>query len=82
MRTTITLDKDVAALLNRVRRRRRGKLKELINEALRAGLKAVDADRVSEPPFRTRSADLGAMRIPDTGSVHDLLVQGEGEDYK
>jgi hypothetical protein len=76
------LDKDVAALLTRVRRRRRGKLKELINDALRAGLVAVDAERVSDEPFRTRSADLGEMRFPESGSVHDALVFGEGEDYK
>ncbi len=38
MRTTLTLDDDVAAALERLRRSRRIGLKRLVNEALRRGL--------------------------------------------
>jgi len=38
MRTTLTLDDDVAAALERLRRTRNASLKDLVNEALRRGL--------------------------------------------
>jgi hypothetical protein len=38
VRTTLTLDDDVARLLERVRKRRGITLKELVNKALREGL--------------------------------------------
>ena len=39
MRTTLTLDDDVAAMLERLRKAREQSRKELVNEALRQGLK-------------------------------------------
>jgi len=38
MRTTLTLEDDVAALLLRLRERRKASLKTVVNEALREGL--------------------------------------------
>jgi Ribbon-helix-helix protein, copG family len=38
MRTTLTLDDDVAAALERLRKSRDASLKDLVNEALRRGL--------------------------------------------
>ena len=43
MRTTLTLDDDVAALLERVRKARRAGLKDTVNEALREGLRQMSA---------------------------------------
>ena len=37
MRTTLTLDEDVAAILERLRKSRDTSLKDLVNEALRRG---------------------------------------------
>jgi hypothetical protein len=42
MRTTLTLDDDVAAALEQLRKSRNVSLKDLINEALRQGLKSVE----------------------------------------
>ncbi|MBE9593369.1 MAG: ribbon-helix-helix protein, CopG family, partial [Proteobacteria bacterium] len=39
MRTTLTIDEDVAALLENMRRTKKTSLKSLVNEALRQGLK-------------------------------------------
>jgi hypothetical protein len=39
MRTTLTLDDDVAAMLQQLRKARGDNFKALVNEALRAGLK-------------------------------------------
>ncbi|MGQ0569931.1 MAG: ribbon-helix-helix protein, CopG family, partial [Armatimonadota bacterium] len=47
MRTTLSLETDVAALLERIRRERKLSLKALVNEALRQGLK-----QLTEPPAR------------------------------
>ena len=42
MRTTMTLEKDVAARLERLARARRQPMKTLVNEALRAGLSVIE----------------------------------------
>jgi len=39
MRTTLTIEDDVAALIRRLRERRKASLKTIVNEALRQGLK-------------------------------------------
>jgi len=82
MRTTLTLDKDVAAMLERLRKARGGKLKALVNEALREGLK-----RTATPPrrrndFRTRPADLGPCRLGNVDNVAEILAVVEGESSK
>ena len=46
MRTTLTLDRDVAARLERLRKARKTSLKSVVNEALRQGLERLD----SAPP--------------------------------
>ena len=42
MRTTLTIDEDVAAMLEQLRRDRKTSLKALINEALRCGLLEIE----------------------------------------
>ena len=37
MRITLTLDDDVAAMIERIRRAREASLKDIVNEALRRG---------------------------------------------
>lgn len=55
MRTTITLDPDVAALVEKHMKERGVPFKAAVNDALRRGLGAV-GDR---PAFRTKTHDLG-----------------------
>jgi hypothetical protein len=61
VRTTLTLDKDVADRLAREMRRSGRSFKETVNDAIRAGL---DARRARPPatPFRVVAKDLGALR--------------------
>jgi len=61
MRTTITLDEDVAAKLKAQVRRSGKSFKETINEALRRGLLARKPSG-PERPFHVRARDLGALR--------------------
>ena len=55
MRTTLTIDPDIAAQLDRLRKDREVSLKSLVNAALRAGLKQVAAAKKPEreQPFTT-----------------------------
>jgi Arc/MetJ-type ribon-helix-helix transcriptional regulator len=45
MRTTVTIDDDVARKLQRLVARREGRFKTVLNDVLRAGLESVDAPR-------------------------------------
>jgi hypothetical protein len=59
MRTTLTLDPDNAARLERLRKAKDGRLKEVLNEALRRGFDALEAPPKQGTPFETKSVDLG-----------------------
>jgi hypothetical protein len=82
MRTTLTLDDDVAAALERVRRQRDVGLKELVNEALRRGLKDMSGRPKRREPVRTRSVELGRLRIAGIDNVAEALTIAEGETCK
>jgi hypothetical protein len=82
MRTTLTLDDDVAAALERVRRQRDASLKELINEALRRGLKDMSSRPKQRELVRTRSVALGRLRIASIDNIAEALAIAEGETCK
>ncbi len=82
MRTTLTLEDDVAAALDRLRRTRRASLKDLVNEALREGLRQMRTPARLSVPFQTRSAALGALLIGSIDSVSEALAIAEGEAFR
>ncbi len=82
MRTTLTLDDDVSAALARLRKARHAKLKELVNEALRRGLRDMNARPKRAERFRTASVDLGRLRISGIDNVAEVLAIAEGEAFK
>jgi len=82
MRTTLTLDDDVAAALERLRKARHMKLKELINDVLRRGLKDLSAPPKRREPFRTRSVALGRARLSNIDNIGEALAIAEGEPFK
>jgi hypothetical protein len=82
MRTTLTLDNDVAAALERLRKTRHAKLKDLVNEALRRGLKEMRARPKRSQPFHTVGVDVGRLRIPNLDNIAEVLATVEGEDFK
>jgi hypothetical protein len=63
MRTTLTLDDDVAVQIERLRRARDASLKDIVNDVLRRGLRDMSAKPKRREPFRTRVYDLGPPRI-------------------
>lgn len=81
MRTTLSLDDDVAAILQRLRKTRGMSLKALVNEALRAGLRVVASPRKGRKRFRTVSADLGPCRVGSIDNVAEVLAVVEGESH-
>ena len=82
MRTTLTIDEDVAVLLERLRRNRDLSLKELVNDALRRGLREMGAKPRKREPFRTRSVDLGALKIASIDNVAEALAVADGEAFR
>ena len=82
MRTTLTIDDDVAVALERLRRKRNASLKQLINEVLRRGLNEVDTPQKHRKPYRTPSVDLGAPRVPNIDNIAEVLAIIEGEGFK
>jgi hypothetical protein len=82
MRTTLTLDPDVTALLEQVREAHDRSLKEVVNEGLRRGLKQmVEPTRPAEP-FRTAAVSLGRCLITDVDNVAEALAVAEGEGFR
>ena len=82
MRTTLTLDDDVAAALERLHKTRGASLKELVNEALRRGLKEMRARPKRRETFRTQAVALGHLRIGSIDNVAEALAIAESESFK
>ena len=81
MRTTLTIDDDVAARLERLRRERDANLKDVVNDALRRGLDSIETRTKPRKPFRTRTYDVGKLLVP-IDNVAEALALIEGEDFK
>ncbi len=83
MRTTLTLEEDVAAALRKAVRKRRRPLKVVVNEALRAGLAALEQKQAApRAAHRTEGFDLGSSLVGSLDNVADVLARVEGEDHR
>ena len=82
MRTTLTLENDVAASIERLRRESGDSLKTVVNRLIRAGLRHLDAKPEPKKSFQTRTVSLGACRIGDLVDISEALALGEGDDFK
>jgi hypothetical protein len=69
MRTTVTLDPDVAAAVGRIRRERGVGVSEAVNDLARAGLTVKPATS----PFRQRTAKLSL--VVDVSNIAETLEQ-------
>ncbi len=81
MRTTLTLDPDVAAKAKTGAAQLGRPFREIINAALRVGL-----DQVLNPPaakpYRTQAHPLGLRRGFSYDNIGELLARMEGEDFR
>jgi hypothetical protein len=82
MRTTLTLDDDVAAQLERLRRSRHEPFRTLVNRILREGLRREGAPPARAKPFRTQAVDLGRCRLRDLDDVAQALAIAEGDSFR
>jgi hypothetical protein len=84
MRTTLTLDDDVAIELKQMCGQRGVRFKHVVNQALRAGLRALQEtpDDGDGEPYRTSPVSLGRPTYPDLDNVAELLAVAEGDEHR
>ena len=80
MRTTLTIEDDIAVELERLRRERGRTLKDVINDALRRGLREMRA-RPTRKPFRTAGHDMGNFLV-NVDNVAEAIAHVERENFK
>ncbi len=78
MRTTLSLDDDVAALIRKAMRKRRGTLKEVVNAAIRNGLRH-ELRPARQADFELPVYSGGKALIGSADNVAELLSVAEGE---
>ena len=81
MRTTLTIDDDVATLLEREIRRTGQPLKQTVNQLLRSGLQQAAAP-VKPRPFRVKPKKIGLPPEWTSGSVAQLIEMLEGPAHR
>jgi len=81
MRTTLTLDPDIAAKAKKGAAKLRKPFKEVINAALRVGLDEILAPPAAKP-YRTKPRPLGLRRGFSYDNIAELMAIGEGEDHQ
>ena len=80
MRTTLTLDPDVAAKAKKGAAKLRKPFKEIINAALRAGLEEILSPAAAKP-YRTKPRAMGLRRGFSYDNISELLAAAEGEEH-
>ena len=80
MRTTLTLDRDVADRLEREMRRTGKGMKATVNEALRMGL-GLSGKPVKPPPFKITAFAMGLRPGIDPDKMNQLLDELEVEEF-
>lgn len=83
MRTTLTLEPDVAAQLKRAMRVRGDSLKDTVNAALRAGLAVISTPSSTTPQsFKVKALDLGPSLVGSLDNIEEVLSRVEGEEHR
>lgn len=82
MRTTLTLDDDVAAQLDAAVRRSRRPLRAVVNDALRAGLAALEKPPARKTRHGTTGFNLGPSLVGTLDNVEEVLSRVEGESHR
>jgi len=82
VRTTLSLDDDVAVRLKAEVRRSGKSFKEVVNDSLRAP-PPPRQDRQPDPPYEIHARDLGALRPGlSLDNVGDLIEAAEGAAHR
>ena len=82
MRTTVTIDDDVATKLEaEMRRQRSSNFKQILNDVLRRGL-LVRRELAASKPFLVRARRMGKKQGLNYDNVGELLEHLEGAEHK
>ena len=81
MRTTLTLDRDVAAKAQKLVSKLKKPFKQVINQALRVGLDEIGAPAPPKP-YRTKGHAMGLREGYSLDNVEELLSHLEGENSR
>jgi len=82
MRTTVTIDDDVATKLQaEMRKRRFRSFEQILNDVLRRGL-LVKRELAASNPFRVRARRMGEMQGLNYDNGGELLEYLEGTEHK
>lgn len=76
MRTTLTLDDDIANALQTLVRDSGMSFKAVVNDVLRRGLRSEPA---AGPGYRIEAVHLGRPHYPDLDDIGEILLAAEGE---
>ena len=83
MRTTVTLDDDLAIRLERHRAQHGESFKQALNEAIRVGLARLEERADAAPEVsQTCPLPLGRRLAGSIDNVSDVLAIAEDEDYR
>jgi len=82
MRTTLTIDADVAAMLRRIREADERSLKAVVNDALRRGLRQMVTPSASRVRYRTPPVDLERCLVGSLDDVAEVLAVAEDERFR
>jgi hypothetical protein len=80
VRTTLTLDDDVAAKLKAEARKSGEPFKQVVNRALRTGLNS-QSQAKTLPPFKIKPRNMGLRPGLSLECVWDLIEQIDGPGY-
>ena len=80
MRTTLTLDDDVAKRIERLRKQRDLSLREVVNEALREGLPRLENARRPRKAHKTKAVSLGGCLIGNIDDIAEVLAVADGDE--
>jgi hypothetical protein len=81
VRTTLTLDDELAAKLRAEAQRSGTPFKQIVNRVLRLGLKA-QTEAKALPPFKVKNRDLGLRPGFDFDNIEELLEKIEGPFHR
>ena len=81
MRTTLTIDDDIARALKRLARESEISFKEVVNAVLRKGLSSGEKPSAASEPFRVNAAARGFRPGIDPLKLNQLADELEVEDF-
>lgn len=82
MRTTITLDDDVAIMLGKLQKEEQKPFKQVVNEVLRKGLVRNKPEKSQDTRYSTPELYAGPCKYANLDNVTEILAVAEGEEYR